>query len=76
MGLVIHGERKMWRREEAWVGWESQGKKGRLGHLMRMGGKDELSESDKERKVCSRWARDCRQSADIGTFSLFSMYKF
>lgn len=43
MGLVIHGERKMWRREEAWVGWESQGKKGRLGHLMRMGGKDELS---------------------------------
>lgn len=41
MGLVIHGERKEWRREEAWVGWESEGKKGRLCHLMGMGGNGE-----------------------------------
>lgn len=33
-------------------------------------------QSDKEWKVCRRWARDCRQGADTGTFSLFSMYKF
>lgn len=51
MGLVIHSERKMWRREEEWVGWESEGKKGRLGHFMGMGGKGEPPESDKEWKV-------------------------
>ena len=48
---MIHGERKMWRREEAWVGWESAEKTGRLGHLMGVGGKGEPPESDKEWKV-------------------------
>lgn len=68
---MIHGERKMWRREEAWVGWESQGKKGRLGHLMGMGGEGEPPESDKARKLCSKWARDCRRrSGDTNRYVL------
>lgn len=73
MGLVIHGKRKKWRREEAWVGWESEGKKGRLCHLMEMGGNGEPQSQIRRGKVRSRWARDCRLSGDmIGAFYLFS----
>lgn len=36
-----------------------------MGHLMGMGGEGEPPESDKEQKLCSKWARDCRrQSGD------------
>ena len=60
MGFVIHGGRKMWRREEAWVGCESVEKTGRLGHLMGVGEKGDPPEADQDWKVFGAWVRDCR----------------
>lgn len=45
---MIHGEGKIWGREEGPAGSVSESKKGRLGHLMGKGGKGERQNEIRE----------------------------
>jgi hypothetical protein len=53
---VIHGERKIWRREEGGLGEDQRGRE--AGLWMGMDGKGGPPGLDKEWKVWGRWAKD------------------